>query len=77
MVDRSEREHLAYDQVKRVGDVADEAGTVCAHPLISRVAVLALSPSVVLESNGAELLVGEQRVRDLSATIDRHERDIA
>lgn len=56
---------------------ADENGTPSSHPLISRVAVPALSPSVVLESNDAELLVGEQRVRDLSATIHRHEQDIA
>lgn len=55
---------------------ADEDGTPSSHPLISRVAVPALSPSVVLESNDAELLA-EQRVRDLSATIHRHERDVA
>jgi len=55
---------------------ADEDGTPSSHPLISRVAVPALSPSVVLESNDAELLA-EQRVRDLSATIHTREQDVA
>ena len=56
---------------------ADENGTPSSHPLISRVAVPALSPSVVLESNDADLPVAEQRVRDLSATIHRREQDVA
>lgn len=56
---------------------SDEAGTVSSHPLISRVAVPPLSPSVVLNSNDDEASVGEKRLQDLSAVIHRLETDIA